>query len=346
MNFELKLHFNAEFASTVKWSGPAYYTQADDNNQAHFDYMDISDGIILITGHRSSAVGLEQILFNPSSTLYFQIIKALSFYYLCSGSPITLCKMELLSDIGSTETETDFLQPFKKKLEAHQIMTVSQMQKLFLFERKVQLFLTSLTYYIKATQDSSFELYWRSFNSLYSIISPSDKDFDKLCNIRLFVEQNRINFSSTLTYISSDTAQDIRKLRIREYILNNWPSTSLNQTKSYVETIKRFSDMRIISVFKDTLPYRIDAVKKHGLDGDINHHIAQCQALNQTDDVELLCFYVLKYAYFIRNKYFHAEKAQPFFILKKTSETEEMAKISSIFEYFLADLIRCNVLYL
>ena len=150
MNFELKLHFNAEFASTVKWSGPAYYTQADDNNQAHFDYMDISDGIILITGHRSSAVGLEQILFNPSSTLYFQIIKALSFYYLCSGSPITLCKMELLSDIGSTETETDFLQPFKKKLEAHQIMTVSQMQKLFLFERKVQLFLKSLTYYIKS----------------------------------------------------------------------------------------------------------------------------------------------------------------------------------------------------
>lgn len=104
--------------------------------------------------------------------------------------------------------------------------------------------------------------------------------------------------------------------------------------------------MRIISVFKDTLCYRIDALKNYSLEGDVNNHITQCQTLNQTDNIELLCFYVLKYSYFIRNKYFHAEKAHPFFILQKTLETEEMIKISGIFEHFLADLIRCNILYL
>lgn len=340
MNFILKIYFNAEFISTIKWNGPAYYTQT------HFDNIDISDGIILIAGQRNSSIDLKRILFNTTSTLYLQIIKALSFYYLCSGSPITLYKMELSSDTGPTEIETDFLQPFKKKLETHQIMTMPQMQKLFLFQGKELLFLTGLTYYIEAAQDNNFDLYWRSFNSLYNIISRSNKDFDGLCAIRQFVKNNRINFSNTLAYIASDTAEDIRKLRIRDYILNNWPSTNFKQTKSFAETIKRFSDMRIISVFKATLSYRIDALKNHGLDGDVNRHIAQCQTANQTDDVELLCFYVLKYSYFIRNKYFHAEKAHPLFILKKTSEIEEMERISGVFEHFLADLIRCNILYL
>ena len=119
-----------------------------------------------------------------------------------------------------------------------------------------------------------------------------------------------------------------------------------HMNKAYVDTIKRFSDVRIINVFNDTLPYRIDALKADHLDCDVQNHITYVQTLNQTDNVELLCFYVLKYSYFIRNKYFHAEKAYPFFILKETAEIKEMRKLSEIFEYFLADLIRCNALYL
>ena len=61
---------------------------------------------------------------------------------------------------------------------------------------------------------------------------------------------------------------------------------------------------------------------------------------------ELLRFYVLKYGYFVRNKYFHAEKADPYFVLKNTSETEEINRLSVLFGYFLADLIRCNHLYI
>ena len=136
MNFALIIYFNTEFASTVKWSGRAYYTQV------HFDNLDISDGIIQITGHRGSPVSLKKILCNTKSSLYFQIIKALSFYYLCSGAPITLCKMELISATGKNEVETDFLQPFKKQLEPHQVMTINQMKKLFLFQSDEQLFLT------------------------------------------------------------------------------------------------------------------------------------------------------------------------------------------------------------
>lgn len=52
----------------------------------------------------------------------------------------------------------------------------------------------------------------------------------------------------------------------------------------------------------------------------MNHHIAQCQTLNQMDDVELLCFYVLKYAYFIRNKYFYTGKGTALFYIKNIGD--------------------------
>ena len=338
MNFSLKIYLDANSVTSVKWVGKAYYTET------HFDNIEISDGMIIISGHRSSPFDLKKILFNNTSTLYFQITKTLAFYYLCSGYSLTITKMELTSDIYPTETETEFLQPFTRKLERHQTMSINELESLFSFQGNDQLFLTCIIYYINAIQNDSFENYWKSFNSLYNILEHSGKDFDKLCAVRVFLENHSNHFINTLTHIAQDTAADIRKLRIREFILNDWPT--LNHTQAYANTIQRFSDVRIISVFDATLPYRIDFLKNQGLDTVVQTHITNCKTHNKTDNIELLCFYVLKYSYFIRNKYFHAEKANPYFILKETAEINELHKISEIFNYFLADFIRCNTLYL
>lgn len=338
MNFSLRIYLDADAATSVNWVGKAYYTQT------HFDNIEISNGMISISGHRSSPFDLKKVLFNNTSTLYFQIAKTLAFYYLCSGCSLTITKMELTSDIYLTEIETDFLQPFTRKLEHHQTMSINELESLFSFQGKDQLFLTCIIYYINAIQNDSFENYWKSFNSLYNILEHNGKDFDKLRAVRVFLENHSSHFMNTLTHIAPDTAADIRKLRIREFILNDWPT--FNHTQAYADTIQRFSDVRIIDVFDATLPYRIDFLKRQSLDAVVQTHITNCKTQNKTDDIELLCFYVLKYSYFIRNKYFHAEKANPYFILKETAEINEIHKLSEIFNYFLADFIRCNRLYL
>lgn len=337
MNFTLKIYLTSETATSIKWSGKAYYA---DN---HFDNVEISDGLISISGHRSSPFDLKKILFNNTSTLYSQITKALAFYYLCSGVSITITKAELSSDINPHECETDFLQPFRRVLNPSQIMNPNDLQNLFIFHGKEQLFLNCVIYYINAIQDDNFEQYWKSFNSLYNIIEPNGKDFTKLCAVRRFIENNSNQFTNTLNFITKDRTEDIRRLRIREFILNDWPTG--NHTQAYADTIKRFSDIRIIEVFEATLPYRIEFLRNKSLDIDVQNHITHCKYLNKTDDVELLCFYVLKYSYFIRNKYFHAEKAAPRFILKETAEIKELGKISEIFKHMIADFIRCNNLY-
>ena len=338
MDFTLKIYIATESTSSINWVGEAYYTAS------HYDNVEISDGVICISGHRSSPFDLKKILFNNTSTLYSQIAKTLAFYYLCTGASMTITKMELSSDINSIESETDFLQPFKRILEPWQIMSPNDLQNIFMFHGKEQLFLTCVICYINAIQNDSFEQYWKSFNSIYNIIETNGKDFDKLCAIRRFIEINRSKFTNTLNFIAPDRTEDIRKLRIREFILNDWPTE--RHTQAYADAIHRFSDIRIIEIFEATLPYRIDFLRNKSLDVGVQNHITHCKTQNKTNNVELLCFYVLKYSYFIRNKYFHAEKATPYFILKETAEINELSKISEIFKHMIADFLRCNNLYI
>lgn len=336
MRFSLFIYLRASTNTSISWCGQSNYGNTE------FDMIDISNERIIVSGKRSRPITLHQVLYNTSSTLNLQITKSLAFYYLCTGYPFDIDKIELKVDNMVVEDETDFRQPFTKQLDTFQIMNVYELQSMFSLTDKR--FLTSLVYYINGVRENSFDNLWRSFNSLYSIIIPSGKEFDKLVGMRAFIETHPTEFALTLAHISLDTAADIRKLRIREFILNNWES--IGQINTYVETIKRFSDARIIQVFNDTLIYRSSHLKSAGKEVEVTTHIANCLSSNNQKDKELLCFYVLKYGYFIRNKYFHAEKADPYFLLKVTSETEEMNKLADVFSWFLADLIRCNKLYL
>lgn len=336
MEYKLSIHLKANSNSNICWNGQSSY------NGINSDTIHISNELIIISGKRSGRIDLHRVLYNTSSTIHLQVTKTLAFYYLCTGIPFTIVEMVLEVDQLSVERETDFFQPFTNQLEQYQIMGTNDLQNVF--TATDNFFLTSLVYYIKGIQENDFNRLWQSFNSLYSIITPVDKEFDKLVGIRKFIEQHNAEFVRTLSHIDGDTVADIRKLRIREYILNNFDS--LGQIDNFVNTVKRFSDVRLIQIFKDTLPYRIDHLKTCGKEVEINNHISACMSKNLRNNVELLCFYVLKYGYFIRNKYFHAEKADPYFVLKGTAETDEMRRMVDIFQHFLADLIRCNRLYL
>ena len=134
MIFSLRIYLDTDTTTSVNWLGKAYYTET------HFDNIEISNGVISISGHRSSPFDLKKVLFNNTSTLYFQIAKTLAFYYLCSGCSLTITKMELTSNIYPTETETDFLQPFTRKLEHHQTMSTNELESLFFFKEKISCF--------------------------------------------------------------------------------------------------------------------------------------------------------------------------------------------------------------
>lgn len=338
MDFSLVISVSECSRPFTKWNGKGYY------NYTNYDNIEISNGTIVLLGSRNKLNNLSSLLFNTNTTLYRQIIKALSFFYLCTGEPLKIETITLDSKINNKEEETGFIQPFIKSIDSNIIILPEELEGMFSYSSNSDMFLNGIIYYIKALQDGAFDNCWKSFNSLYSLISSCDKENEKLRDMRTFIEKYKDCFQKTLSLLKYDTENDIRNLRIREFILNNWANQ--DSTKNYVEMIKRFSDVRIIKVLEETLKYRIDFIIDEGLENDVRSHIADRKKINANDDVELLCFYILKYSYFVRNKYFHAEKSIPDFILKDSAELQELSKLVKIFQCFLSDLIRCNSKYL
>lgn len=338
MDFNLKIVIDRIPQNSLNWHGQSYYT----NN--HFDCIDVCNNCIEINGNRSKPINLAMLLFNTNSTLYMQILKALSFYYLCTGDAFRITRITLKSKhFEAEEEETVFLQPFQNSLQPSLTMQPAELIGLFSDSPITGDFLNAIILFIKGVQEKDFDYYWKSFNSLYSIISTSDKENEKLRDTRQFIENNKNNFQNSLSLITNDKAEDIRNLRIREFILNNWPNQQ--STKAYSDMVKRFTDTRIISVLDETIPYRSQFLKNEGLEHEVLMHLSTYKFNTVKDDVQLLCFYILKYAYFLRNKYFHAEKTTPVFLLKDSAELQELSKISNIMKYFLSDLIRCNNKY-
>ncbi|MNN70700.1 hypothetical protein D3C81_1865720 [compost metagenome] len=108
----------------------------------------------------------------------------------------------------------------------------------------------------------------------------------------------------------------------------------------------RFKDYRINQMFNEVLPYRQEFLSIEGLLNDVQKHLNHNIIGGIKCNEELLCFYILKYAYYLRNKYFHAEKSAPIFILKNNNELTELGKINQILGTFIIDLLNCNYLYI
>ncbi len=130
---------------------------------------------------------------------------------------------------------------------------------------------------------------------------------------------------------------------IRDMILNNYDTDK--KTKMFHDFILRFEDCRLNEMFSEILVYRKDYLQQFGLLISVEQHMTSKISENKKNNQDLLCFYILKYSYFLRNKYFHAEKIDSSFHLVKTREVENIGFINTVFQQFLHDLLSCNNRY-
>lgn len=161
--------------------------------------------------------------------------------------------------------------------------------------------------------------------------------------MRDFVITNANLFQMSCGMFNSFTKEKIRELQWRNLVLND--HENYNDTKSFFDFIMRYNDYRINQVFKDILCYRKDNLSDHNLLSHTETHINSCISKKESRNEEVLTFYLIKYSYFIRNKYFHGEKINPAFNLIKNDEIKELAVLNEIFEKFLKELISVNSYY-
>lgn len=309
-------------------------------NSTKTDHITITNKQIIIEAERGNKNKADNVLTNTNSTLYAQLLKAIVYVYMTEGH--AFCIGDVLVDVnGETKKyeSGDIINPCPYDLDARFILDKNQCQKIFEDKESNKNLLIAFICYIRGIRNQDFDWLWKAFNSIYSIISNKNKEFDKLCDVKRFVVDNWGGMVRTNAYMDKEDEKTIRTLRIREFVLNDFEN--LSKTKAYADMVMSFSDYRMALLFDEIMPYRKVNLLNQGLYHDVNTHLQKQISSGKKKNSDLARFYVLKYSYFLRNKYFHGEKSSPVFVLKKNNEIEEMEKICEIFSLFLADLFDC-----
>ncbi|MNO87988.1 hypothetical protein D3C76_794220 [compost metagenome] len=345
--YKVYLAFIEEQGSSRSTSLKAYYT--DD----FFDELEIIEAGITLICYRSKGRNISRILTDYKSTINTQITKAIFYYIAVNGSipRIDYIKIEETSPSGDKKEfiyDSDkLIQPFEGSLPDNLLIPEEKLSPLFLADKKANTILLALSLWIKGSKSNlagdGFDRLWTSFNSLYSFISTGNNEFEKLKDMRNFILTNRDLFSESTRLFSEINDTELRKLRWRELVLNDYVNES--NTKAFRDFILRYKDQRIMKVFSEILPYRKDFLSRKGYINEVESHISTFIEAGENDDHELLCLYLIKYSYFIRNKYFHGEKLDPTFYLIKTDEISELKFINTLFSTFIKELILANEKY-
>jgi len=204
-----------------------------------------------------------------------------------------------------------------------------------------QLTVALISYMIsfRHTGSDKFFRLWRAFNSIYTVLSSKKQEKDKIIDFRHWV-LNQTNFKYSCNRVSKFKTHDIRKLRIREMILSDFPDAkrTRKEYKAFVE--RQTSDARLSQVLLDTLPYRQPFLA--------TPEVVQIKAMlnasitaNKNSDIHLVLFIILRYAYFFRNKLFHGESLETdvsFYAKADERTRKEIEAINAILQIFVLEM--------
>lgn len=301
-------------------------------------------------------------------------------YVAISSIKITREKNEIIEEFTLPNNGTPIIQVLNSSfLINNQInFNIENLKDLFENNEKALTLYNSISYILKANvaKESSdkFEKLWKSFNSIYRYLGNGESENKCQRIIRSLIINNESNFQLSKNKITQLDKVILReKIRFRDLILNDYKTKNL--TVTFIAFIYRYSDHRICDILKDTLVYREKFIKdissienverKFSKFEHITHIYQNCKNNSSenciynsviehlenninnttTSDIEVVLFICIKYAYYIRNQIFHAEKHDLSFKFTKNNLTDELDWLNDILETLILELISNNNLW-
>lgn len=317
------------------------------------DAVSVSDDRIILECHRTSLIDLDGIFSNYQSGLYSQIAKSIAFYICIKQGIPEITKITVDVERGGkiVRNKTINAVDFKSRsaIQANFQGTFNSASLHVLFEEsaKGSALLKAISHFIRAkTKKDTFDRFdslWKSYNAIYRIIAGESTDHACHVSLRTFILTHPIASRLVVAQLSILTPAELReKLRWRALILNDFESVA--KAKAFRDFILRYSDARLMQVFKDILPYRSEFLESAGLLNETETHIERNLNAGTVNDQELTALICIKYMYFVRNKSVHGERLDRIIGLGN-KETKEVKWLSDLLEILITDLINANHLY-
>lgn len=312
-----------------------YFTRDGKN---YNDSVIFNKNTISILGSRKKIKNSERILETSNSTHYNSLIKALLFTYFSTRS-FSINKIEVFANgkLLKLYKEDDIVQTFSE----HKLIDINCSS---LFEEKIVSDVTmkalmNLTMSFKY-KNLKFDYAWKCFNLLLRYVFRTNKDFDMLRLLRGDIETEKFLYKNILNFADDNITVDyIKSCYINKMICNNFPK---GKTKNLPEFLNSFDDYRVNEALVDKMK-----CKKNDLQSLNQYNTIQQTLLNKIEkgtkkNTDLVRLIILRYAYYLRCKYFHAEKMPANFIVNNANQNE-LDRISIPLIIICKDLIENKI---
>ena len=292
----------------------------------------------------------DTIITRPTNSINTQIIKALIAYYAIADiiSPIkqiAITRVVGMNEYPYEESET-FQQPLLLNQPIANKLHYSQgiLQEVVREDERGAALRIALSYWLKAVVVDNvylkFENLWRAFNRLYVYQGNDRSELENMKAMRQLMLLNRTKFPRSTEITNGYTKDAFHAFRWQKMILNDYDN--LEKTGALVDFIYRYSDRRIMELFKEKLVCRESYLTAKGEWTNVQNYVAR--NASTTIDIELVTILCIKYAYFIRNKYFHGETLDGTFKLQKDNIDIEFERESKLLMMVIYEIINGNLL--
>lgn len=313
--------------------------------QAYEDEFSFHDNHFILTASRSKRYPDGSILSKSANTINTQLVKGLLFYYAIAADfpRIKNITITLRRPHGADFTYTDcdkahITQPLVDPGQKNFVFREDDISIIFDETDKGRAMRIALSYWITgiATKERyyRFDRLWRSFNRLFLYHGNTSKEFNGMTDMRQFIINHPILFPQTLSITDAYTSQDLRSFNWRQLILNDYDTPK--KTQAFHDFILRYSDVQIMDLFDEMLPYRDAYLTAFGLKNSVTAHIAANRNPFPIEKIPLLS---LKYAYFVRNKMFHGEIPDSTFKVHTDENDILIDRINAILSSLIFELL-------
>lgn len=342
-HYHVKIDFDKSRKECAVGNKYAKYISGKENRDSfHF----FSDSFTLIAS-RSKAFEDGSILANNVNSINSQLLKGLLFYSSLAKDYPKITNVSIIrkraksEDFEYSECKSNITQPLVGIGNKDFPFKKGNLEVIFDETEKGNAIRIALSYWLKgiASQDRyyKFDHLWRAFNRLFMYQGNKSKEFDCMVIMRDFIVENEDIFPNTVSITNAYNRDVIRSFRWRNLILNDYDT--VKKTKAFYDFVKRYHDIRIMSLFNEILPYREAYLTQENYLTDVRNHIGSNV---NTCDAELIALLAIKYAYFIRNKMFHGEIPDSTFKIHDNNEDLEIDRLNVVLSSLIHELIDNN----
>ena len=314
---------------------------------------------ITITAERTKKFDPIDILRNKQNSIYAQIFKSLLYLYLKNERRIYISSIVIKRSTSRTEDVPyvygldKYSQPISNDFQLGVTLSAVVLDKVFEENASGNSFRMASSHWLRGKSSTDryfkFERYWRTFErlSIYHIRTAQKiNDFEAMCSMRDYIIANNDKFTRSLTNVSSISGLKFRKFEWDLYIESEFPeaTTANPRLKCYQNYKNNFvcanHDLRIIGMHHKLLHLRSASLSINGMLADVQSHIATQLAARDTRQDEVLSILMCRYAYYLRNKMFHAERADfTFTFTDKTHDDSRIDILNNIFDRIITDMM-------